>query len=83
MSVYTFILKILINSIFLVSILVFGLLIAGCIMFIRLKLKEMKMLPFMALQMKELERYRLRCSLFGFEEDRKLILVLFKIPVNC
>lgn len=50
--IYVFIYKKLISSIFSVSILVFGLLIAGCKMFNRLKLKEMKMLPFMTLQMK-------------------------------
>ena len=63
---------ILITSIFSVSVGVFGILIATYIMYVRLKSKSSQRHEetlFHTSSIEDEETYRLRCRLFGFEEE--------------
>lgn len=72
MSDYEIDYGILITSIFSVSVGVFGILIATYIMYVRLKFKSSQRneeTPFHTLSIADEETYRLRCRLFGLEEE--------------
>lgn len=63
---------ILITSIFSVSVGVFGILIAAYIMYVRLESKSSQRHEetlFHTCSIEDEENYRLRCRLFGFEEE--------------